>query len=395
MRKLRIFQVIEASANRVVKGNRTWYRNLYEPLVEMGHDVVLVPAEPGGMAMQTASARLRAQFSNQVLATFRKESVKQGFDLFFSYLMTGMIDVDVIDEIRRSGVPTCNFSCNNTHQFDLVADLSSHFDLNLHAEKHVREKFVAVGARPFWWPMASNPKYFRPYPLERDVPVSFVGANYGRRAQYVTHLLAHGVDVHAFGPGWLWGASSRWRSHAKRWRYIVTAAVANTPKTARAASAALADHDLRRSLTATYVDHVHPPVTDSDLVALYSRSRITLGFLEVYDGHDPGAAVAQHLHLRDFEAPMSRALHCTGHMDEIEDMYEVDKEVLVYRNEHELLDKVRYYLAHPGAADQIRDAGYLRSLRDHTYERRFNQLFAVLGLLNATRLSGDRVEAAR
>ena len=40
---MRVFQVLAATGNVNVPGSQVWLRNLYEPLVEMGHDVVLVP----------------------------------------------------------------------------------------------------------------------------------------------------------------------------------------------------------------------------------------------------------------------------------------------------------------------------------------------------------------
>lgn len=377
---MRIFQVLDGSANSAVPDSQTWHRNLYEPLVEMGHEVVLFPAQEGVLAMQYNDPQARAAFSQKLLDAYRVEHARKPFDLFFSYLMDGMVEPAAIDEIRKRGVPTCNFSCNNAHQFDLVDELSPHFDYNLHSEKDARDKFLTIGANPLWWPMASNPKYFKPQDLPRTVAVSFVGANYALRARYIAHLLENGVDVHAYGPGWVWGTSSRWRSFAKRYKYLLLALVARSPQAQQAASAQLADHDFRCSLSARFPANVHPPVSDDDLIALYSRSHISLGFLEVYDQHDPSRPVTQHLHLREFEAPMCGALYCTGYTDELAEMFEPDKEVLVYRNQHELLDKVRYYLAHPEKAETVRLAGRARALRDHTYQRRLRQLFATLGL---------------
>ena len=128
-----------------------------------------------------------------------------------------------------------------------------------------------------------------------------------------------------------------------------------------AASAQLADHDFRRSLAALFPDNVNPPVSDEALIALYSRSHVSLGFLEVYDQHDPSRTVKRHLHLREFEAPMSGALYCTGYTDELAEMFEPDKEVVVYRNQYELLDKVRYYLDHPRQAERMRQSGDQRA----------------------------------
>ena len=377
---MRIFQVIEASTNPGVSNNRTWYRNLYEPLIEMGHDVVLFQAEDGRKAMAGGDEGLRSAFSEKLLGQFRKEHEKKPFDVFFAYLMDGMIEPSVIDEIRKTGVPTCNFSCNNSHQFYLVDELSPHFDYNLHSEKDARNKFLAIGANPLWWPMASNPKYFKPMDVPRTVQASFVGANYALRARYIEHLLKNGEDVHAYGPGWVYGSATRWRSIAKHYKLLLTACAAFTPQAQYSASANLADHDLRRSLGARFPDNVHLPVSDDELIALYSRSHISLGFMEVYDQHDASQTVTQHLHLREFEAPMSGALYCTGFTSELAEMFEPDKEVLVYRSQHELLDKVRYYLAHPGEAEKVRQAGMVRALSEHTYHKRFKDLFSHIGL---------------
>jgi spore maturation protein CgeB len=377
---MRIFQVIEASTNPNVIGNRSWYRNLYEPLEEMGHSVVLFPAEEGRRAMQRRSPQARAAFSQRLLDLFRREHAQSPFDLFFAYLMDGMVESAAIDEIRKSGVPTCNFSCNNAHQFDLVDDLSPHFDYSLHAEKDARAKFLAIGANPIWWPMASNPKYFRPLDVPRTVQVSFVGANYALRARYIAHLLENGVDVNAYGPSWVCGSASRWRSFAKHYKYLLMACVAFSPEAQYSGSANLADHDLRRSVGARFPGNVHPPISDDELIALYSRSIISLGFMEVYDHHDASQMVSQHLHLREFEAPMCGALYCTGYTDELAEMFEPDKEVLVYRSQHELLDKVRYYLAHHDAAEKVRQRGLARALGEHTYNKRFNDLFRIIGV---------------
>jgi hypothetical protein len=378
---MRIFQAIHATTNASVPGSRTWYRNLYEPLVDLGHDVVLFSTEEGKRAMKRQNATLRTTFSQKLLDAFLEEHKRKPFDLFFAYLMDGMIDPGVIDEIRGTGVPTCNFSCNNAHQFYLVDEISPHFDYNLHSEKNVRDKFLAIGATPLWWPMASNPKYFKPKDVPRTIEASFVGANYALRARYIAHLLENDVDLHAYGPGWRWGARTRTRSIAKRYFYLLKSLLTFAPKAQSSASGRLADHDFSRYLTARFSDNVHAPVSDEELIALYSRSHISLGFLEVYDRHDPSRPVTQHLHLREFEAPMSGALYFTGYTDELAEMFEPDEEVIVYRNRHELLDKARYYLAHPGKAERIRRAGRERALRDHTYHRRFETLFQEIDLI--------------
>jgi spore maturation protein CgeB len=41
---------------------------------------------------------------------------------------------------------------------------------------------------------------------------------------------------------------------------------------------------------------------------------------------------------------------------------------------------VRYYLAHSEQAERVRRAGRQRALREHTWQHRFRELFAALGL---------------
>jgi hypothetical protein len=377
---MRIFQVLNATAHGSLPENRTWYRNLFEPLIDLGHDVVFFSAEKGQLAMTHNNSQVRAEFSQNLLDVYNHENRKKPFDLFFSYLKDGMVDGLVIDEISRTGVPTCNFSCNNTHQFHLVEEISPHFDFCLHAERDARGKFISIGANPVWWPMASNPKYFKPRDIARIYDVSFVGGNYGMRAHYINHLLENGVDVHAFGPLWHKISKTKLRETLKGMYLGFKSLIALSSTRRTQLSAILAEFEFRRNLINKFPSNLHAPVSDDELIALYSKSHLSLGFLEVYDQHDPSKQIKKHLHLREFEAPMSGALYCTGYMDEIEEFYELGKEIVVYRNQHELLDKIRYFLQHPQEAENIRKAGRERALRDHTYHHRYQTLFKLIGL---------------
>jgi spore maturation protein CgeB len=291
-----------------------------------------------------------------------------------------MIEPSVIDQIRKTGVPTCNFSCNNVHQFQMVDDLSPHFDFNLHAEKDVKEKFISIGANPIWWPMASNPKYFKPKDIKRVYDVTFVGANYALRSQYITHLLVNNIDVHAFGPKWNMVGRTKLRNIVKRLLYTKKTALASSLEEKVKSSTFLSEFDLNNVMIKMFPYNFHSSVSDEELINLYSSSNISLGFLEVFDRHDPSRPVMQHLHLREFEAPMCGALYITGYMKELEEFFEPEKEIITYRNRYELLDKVNYYLVNPEKGEKIRQAGYRRAITQHSYHNRFRMLFKQIGL---------------
>ena len=100
-----------------------------------------------------------------------------------------------------------------------------------------------------------------------------------------------------------------------------------------------------------------------------------LNFSNVWADGRPGSKLIPHVRLRDFEAPMCRTCYLTGYSEEILEFYEPGAEIDVYRSTEELIEKTNYYLAHPSHAEKLRAAGYERARRDHTWARRFEQLF--------------------
>jgi spore maturation protein CgeB len=80
---------------------------------------------------------------------------------------------------------------------------------------------------------------------------------------------------------------------------------------------------------------------------------------------------------------MCRTCYLTGYTDEITEFYELGKEIDTYRCAAELVEKARFYLGHPEAAENLREAGYQRARRDHTWVRRFEELFTKIGMSRA------------
>ncbi|MDZ7380139.1 MAG: glycosyltransferase, partial [candidate division KSB1 bacterium] len=119
-------------------------------------------------------------------------------------------------------------------------------------------------------------------------------------------------------------------------------------------------------------------LSDEEMVRIPSQSHISLNFSEVKD--ELNGEIKRHIRLRDFEVPMSGGLLMTGYQDELMEYYEIGREILCYDSKEELLDKCRYYLRHQQEAEAIRQAGYERARRDHTWANRFQQLFQYMGI---------------
>jgi spore maturation protein CgeB len=112
---------------------------------------------------------------------------------------------------------------------------------------------------------------------------------------------------------------------------------------------------------------------------MFSQSRLSLGFATAGDSHRAETRL-RHLRLREFEAPMSGALYLTEDQPELAEYFTPGREVLTYTDRDDLLDQARFYLAHQELAERIRRAGLERARREHTWQHRFAELFATLGL---------------
>jgi hypothetical protein len=303
-------------------------------------------------------------------------------DLFFGYLYSSVVYPETLDIIRQTlGVPLVNFSCNNVHQFDLVRDIAPRFDVCVVPELAAQADFVSVGAKPLRIQLAANPRVYHPLPEPRMYDVTFVGQRYADRADLLQHLHAHGVAVRAWGAGW----QTRKRFDVEQ----LKAGLALVEDERFDGFRRIVGHVLRRSgrpkQTATPQAGIDtsafggPRLLQGDLVRMFSRSRLSLGFATAGDSHLSTRRLT-HLRLREFEAPMSGAVYLTEHQPELAEYFTPGKEVLTYTDRDDLLDKARFYLAHAEEAERVRRAGFERARREHTWQQRFNELFGTLNL---------------
>ena len=361
--------------------NHSWEdTNLLEGLRQAGHEVVCQrPAAAFHEALGPDwTERDRVRASEGLVEAVRAEHGRRPIDVFFGYLLDRLVHPEAIREIGALGMTTMNYWCNGAHQFHLVEEISPAFDYCVATERDTLPLYLSVGARPIYLQMAANPDVYRPYDLEREFDVTFVGQRYADRPEYVEYLLRHGVDVRVWGPGWTTD-----RTHGEQApgagvspRYMVRHPRAATFKLAAHARRKVGDlFALPPSARRRIARVAGPSLPHEELVKMYSRCKISLGFSTCGDSRYRDKRKIRQIHLRDFEAPMSGALYFVERQDELGDFYEVDREIVCYGSREELLEKVRFYLSHREEADRVRKAGYQRAQRDHTWKRRFDELF--------------------
>ena len=349
---------------------KLWRANLYESLRDLGHELTEfeIDYDPFNLNLDSSCKKQkkfidinRPVFSEKLLNQVRTAHAKRPIDLFFSYFYSAYVEADAIREIGRLGIPTVNWYCNASYQFNLVEEIAPAYDFCLVPEKERLDDYRRVGATPLYCQEAANPKIYKPYKIPREFDVTFVGQKYGTRPHYLAQLHQGGVDVRAWGP--LWSKQPKPDSVLKRLRKRLKNRFRNRPPSP--------DFPLQRC---------GPPLSDQQLIEMYSRSRISLGFTAVDQKPVGSAPPIQQVRLRDFEATMSGAFYLVEAFNELAEFFEPDREVVFFSSPEELVDKAKYYLAHPKDREEIRLAGLTRARTEHTWRQRFEMVFEKMGL---------------
>ncbi len=368
---MRIFYAAPTTAHQShLPTSRLWEYNLYWPLIDLGHEVVvfdfdytefnyhLDPASPKDREFITIH---RPRFGAELLKQVKVAHAQRPLDLFFSYFYSSYVEPEVIREIGRLGMTTVNWYCNASYQFHLVADIAPAYDYCLVPEKFRLEDYRRIGASPIYCQEAANPNIYRHYPVPLEFDITFVGQRYGDRPTYLRKLLQAGLDVRAWGP--------HWQEPTPLWR-----------RSARSLKQGLRGHNPWRVFANDFpLERCGPPLSDDELIKMYSRSRISLGFSSVAEWPTPGQSPIKQVRLRDFEAPMSGAFYMVEAYDELREFFEPNKEIVFFANAEELIDKTRYYLAHDAERERIRQAGMKRARTEHSWHERFRMVFREIG----------------
>lgn len=275
----------------------------------------------------------REGLDRAVLAAFREANARQPIDAVVGYMSGASTNPEILREMARDGAVVFNMCWDDKlswpgavmgGRFMSPAGIASAVDLNLTNAPDSIVKYRVYGGLAMFWPEAAHPDVHKPYPEELEFDVSFVGARYGWRPRFVERLQKEGINVVPFGYGWPRG-----------------------------------------------------PLSTDEMVRLYSRSRINLGFAGI--GHSRNLMC---LKGRDFEVPMSGGLYLTQDNPELAGIYDIGREIVTFSNERDCASKIRALLADPARCTAIREAGRARALRDHTYEARWTQIFQMAGLLS-------------
>jgi len=82
--------------------------------------------------------------------------------------------------------------------------------------------------------------------------------------------------------------------------------------------------------------------------------------------------------MRLYEATGVGTMLLTDIKDNLSELFEIDKEIVTYKTPEEMLEKIQYYSNHEKERSEIALAGQKRTLKDHTYKKRMQELVKII-----------------
>ena len=305
------------------------HHNFYDALTRMGHDITYFDfvSEYQQRGKAAMNARLRD------IAQTEKP------DLLFCVLFEHELDIDTMRYISQcTDTVTFNWFCDDHWRFD---NFSRHwapaFNWVSTTAASALPKYRRIGytnvIKTQW---ACNHFLYRPSTSDPIYDVTFVGQPHGTRRQTIAAIRAAGIDVKTWGHGWESGR-----------------------------------------------------LTQEEMIRVFSSSRINLN---LSNASTTGvgwarwlpwrrAPLPQQIKGRNFEIPGCGGFVLTGMAENLDEYYVPDREVSVFSDVDDLVAKVRFYLDHEPQRQQVAEAGYARTVAEHTYEKRFNEIFTIMGVV--------------
>jgi spore maturation protein CgeB len=330
------------------------YYNFAGPLRAIGHSVTFfeydtVMGNEGRAAMNDRLADLVRQLSP---------------DLLFTVLHTDEIDPQVIEWVSKdTSTVTLNWFCDDQWRFeDFSRVWAPRFNVVATTSRRAWERYRAEGCgNAILTQWACNHRLYRPSGASPRWDVSFVGQAHGHRRYLIGAVRRRGVDVRVWGPGWRSLPRARWYGGRLAQEDMVRV---------------FSESRVNLNFSNTSLERAHRGGMPAWMAPLRRLERVLpaeLAFL-------PRPPAARQLKGRTFEIPGTGGFLMSEPAEELDEYYRPGHELVCFDTVDDLVDRARYYLTHEAERRAIAEAGYRRTLGEHTYEQRFTALFRAAGL---------------
>ena len=307
------------------------YFNFYQVLEEMGHEVELFD--------YAAEIRVLGREGMNLKLLARVQEWRPTMTLFSLY--TDQFDPETVNELRAYTKTFCFFH-DDTWRVEYSRFWARQFDYFSTPDVHGETKYREIGLpNAIYFPYGSNENISRKMGIPKKYDVSFVGGWHPYREWLIGRIRKAGISVEVVGHRWPKGE-----------------------------------------------------IDQEGMVRIFNESRINLNLSNSaswdlrYLASSPWAIInrlrskknIEQMKARMFEVNGCGAFQLTYYVEGLARCYDIDREIAVYADADDLVEKVKFYLAHEALRESIAEAGYKRTLKEHTFAQRFKTVFQRMGL---------------
>lgn len=114
------------------------------------------------------------------------------------------------------------------------------------------------------------------------------------------------------------------------------------------------------------------PVYLKEFAKVIKTSKIFLAF-------DAAPGVRKCISVRMYNALGCGAFYMCQHVEGIEEVFVPEEEIITFKSDDEMIDKIRYYLPRESLRKKIASRAQEKVLKEHTYQHRVQQLVKMIG----------------
>jgi len=342
-----LFTSVENDKYNPKRGKSFEYHNFYLQLKNLPHQVEYFPFD----RILTVG---KEKFNQELLA--KVEEFKP--DLLFAFMYTDEFDPVILEKIKNKTVSVAWFSDDSWRYWNYSRVWAGHFTWAITTYSWMPEIYKKHGQpnviRSQW---GANTDVYKPSPIPNEgrPEVTFVGGWSKPRGDIVEKIREAGIPVEVWGGGWQEEARRASDAEMVRLFGVSKISLALNPPPGYWNKDTLGRIFFRRSMDKIIPDwHFY-----SNLRCFFDR-----GIRQIKGRH--------------FEIPACGGFLLTAHADDLENYFKPGEEIVFYENDNDYIDKIKYYLEHDTEREKIAKAGYNRTIREHSYAKRLEDIFRAI-----------------
>ncbi len=331
------------------------YYNFWDTLVRMNnkmHSVKYFPYDE--MILKYGKEKM----NRMLLETVRKDRPDLCF-FVFSY----EIGKETVREISKSGAVTYSWFSDDIWRFESFSRYYAPlFDYVSTTDYAAMDKYNAIHYKnAILTQFACNHFLYKPQKSKKNHNVTFIGQKYGSRGEIADAVEQKGFGLECWGGGWPKGRVSQKEMieifSNSRININLSASSPSTKATLKDIAAIFLRKDMDRKIRAYGYKEWIPRM----MLRVKKQQR-------------------QQIKGRTFEISGCGGFQLSDYAEGLERYYDLNREIRIFNDANDLIKNIGYYLENDEERKKIALSGYRRTMKEHTYEKRFNRIFKEMKL---------------